>query len=205
MQSAFHHSHSGRKRQILSAISLGLCLMGFMPVAPLPPVAAAENLVFVSGAFRRSIAVAELEHLAKTGQAQGLLADVLRFSKQNPKDVAKLLNQSISLPVTLVSRLLNTRIGEAILERLAQIVFPLRASQAGVPALRSAMVLGVVNGNGAISPLSFFQAYPAQNMEVSIPALMNLLSKASSITELVRFFSESPLDGLRGDAPGAAP
>jgi hypothetical protein len=42
-------------------------------------------------------------------------------------------------------------------------------------------------------------------MEVSIPALMNLLSKASSITELVRFFSESPLDGLRGDAPAAAP
>jgi hypothetical protein len=35
-------------------------------------------------------------------------------------------------------------------------------------------------------------------MEVSIPALLNLMSKASSISELVRFFSESPLDGLKG-------
>jgi hypothetical protein len=205
MQSAFRHPIPGRKRQALATIGLGLSLMGLLPAVPLPPVAAAENLVFVSGAFRRSIAVTDLEHLAQTGQAQGLLADVLRFSNQNPKDVAKLLNQSVSLPVTLVSRLLNTRIGEAILERLAQVVYPLRASQAGVPALRSAMVLGVVNGNGAISPLAFFRAYPTQDMEVSIPALMNLLSKASSIAELVRFFSESPLDGLRGDAPGAAP
>jgi hypothetical protein len=205
MPSAFRHPNSGRKRQALAAITLGLSLMGLLPTAPLPPVAAAENLVFVSGAFRRSIAVADLEHLAQTGQARGLLADVLRFSKQNPKEIAKLLNQSLSLQVTLVSRLLNTRIGEAILERLAQIVYPLRASRAGVPALRSAMVMGVVNGNGSISPLSFFRAYPAQEMEVSIPALMNLLSKASSIAELVRFFSESPLDGLRSDAPGAAP
>lgn len=205
MKSAFRYLNPGRKRQTLTTIALGLGLLGLLPAAPMAPAAAAENLVFVSGAFRRSIAVADLEHLAKTGQAQGLLADVLRFSRQNPKDTAKLLNQSISLPVTLVSRLLNTRIGEAILERLAQIVYPLRASQAGVPALRSAMVMGVVNGNGSISPLTFFKAYPAREMEVSIPALMNLLSKASSITELVRFFSESPLDGLRGETPGAAP
>ena len=205
MQNAYRHPKPGRKRQGLAAIALGLSLLGLWSTAPLAPVAAAENLVFVSGAFRRSIAVAELEHLAKTGQAQGLLADVLRFSKQNPKDIAKLLNQSVSLPVTLVSRLLNTRIGEAILERLAKIVYPLKASKAGVPALRSAMVMGVVAGNGSISPLTFFQAYPAQEMEVSIPALMNLLSKANSIAELVRFFSESPLDGLRSDAPGAAP
>ena len=193
-------SHS----QTLAALGLGLSLLSPLPIAP-PAATAADNLVFVSGAFRRSIAVADLEHLAQTGQARGLLSDVLSFSRQNPKDIAKLLNQSVSLPVTLVSRLLNTRIGEAILERLAQIVHPLRAAQAGVPALRAALVMGVVDGNGAISPLSFFRAYPAREMEVSIPALMSLLSKASSITELVRFFSESPLDGLRGEAPGAAP
>ena len=195
----------GRKRQALVGIALGLSLVVPWPAVSLPPAGAAENLVFVSGAFRRSIAVADLEHLAKTGQARGLLADVLSLSRQNPQEIAKLLNQSVSLPVTLVSRLLNTRIGEAILQRLAVIVFPLKASQGGIPAMRAAMVMGVVEGNGSISALSFLRAYPAQEMEVSIPALMNLLSKASSITELVRFFSESPLDGLRGDAPAAAP
>ena len=188
-----------------AAAVMGMILLGGLRIWAPPAAGAAENLVFVSGAFRRSIPVADLEKLAATGQAQGLLADVLRFSNQNPKTVAQLLNQSVKLPVTLVSRLLNTRIGEAILERLAQIVFPLNASQAGVVALRSGLVMGVVEGNGSISAISFFRAYPVREMEVSIPALMNLIRKASSITDLVRFFSESPLDGLRGETPKGAP
>lgn len=181
-----------KKRRALVAALLGLG-MGLTS----PGAIAGENLVFVSGAFRRSIAVADLDHLAKTGQATGLVADVLAISRQNPKEVAKLLNQSVSLPITLISRLLNTRIGEAVLERLAKVIYPLKASQDGVVALRSAVILGLANGNGSINAISFLQAYPVPEMEVSIPALMAMLKKASSIAELVRFFSESPLDGLK--------
>jgi hypothetical protein len=162
-------------------------------------VLAADNLVFVSGGFRRSIPVADLEQLASTGKAQGLLSDLLSFSKQPPAQVAKLLNESISLPVTLVSRLLNTRIGEAVLERVAQIVFPLKTPGAGLPALRSAVVLGLVEGKGSLTALRFLRAYPSRNMEVSIPALLSLMDKTSSISDLVRFFSEAPLNGLRGE------
>jgi hypothetical protein len=181
-----------------AALGLGLCCSS-------PAAFATENLVFTSGAFRRSIPVADLEHLATTGEARGLLADVIRLSRRNPKEVSKLLNESVRLPIVLMSRLLNTRIGEAILARLARILFPLRAPEVGVPALRSAMVLGTHNGKGALSAISFLRAYPTQELEVSIPALTGLLAKASSIGELVRFFSESPLDGLRGNSVGAAP
>jgi|UniRef100_UPI00404927BA hypothetical protein len=181
-----------KKRRVLVAALMGLGLGLTSPGA-----IAGENLVFVSGAFRRSIAVADLDHLAKTGQATGLIADVLAISKQNPKEVAKLLNQSVSLPITLISRLLNTRIGEAVLQRLAKVIYPLKASQDGVVALRSAVILGLANGNGSINAISFLQAYPVPEIEVNIPALMAALKKASSIAELVRFFSESPLDGLK--------
>ncbi len=190
-----------RRRRLLAllpAVVLGLGLnlgIGFGS----PKAQAAENLVFVSGAFRRSIPVADLEWLAETGEARGLLYDLLRFSDQSPTDMQELLNQSISLPVTLVSRLLNTRIGEALLDRLAQVVYPLKASEMGVPALRSALVMGVVDGDGSLSAISFLQAYPTQELEVNIPALMAVIEKASSVTELVRFFSESPLDGLRNN------
>jgi hypothetical protein len=190
-----------RRRRLLAllpAVVLGLGLnlaIGFGS----PNAQAAENLVFVSGAFRRSIPVADLEWLAETGEARGLLSDLLRFSEQSPTEMQELLNQSISLPVTLVSRLLNTRIGEAVLDRLAQVVYPLKASEMGVPALRSALVMGVVNGDGSLSAISFLQAYPTQELEVNIPALMAVIEKASSVTELVRFFSESPLDGLRNN------
>ena len=181
-----------KKRRALVAALLGLG-MGLTS----PGAIAGENLVFVSGAFRRSIAVADLDHLAKTGQATGLIADVLAISRQKPKEVAKLLNQSVSLPIALISRLLNTRIGEAVLQRLAKVIYPLKASQDGVVALRSAVILGLANGNGSINAISFLQAYPVPEIEVSIPALMAMLKKASSIAELVRFFSESPLDGLK--------
>ncbi|MBM5810020.1 MAG: alpha/beta hydrolase, partial [Cyanobacteria bacterium M_surface_9_m1_291] len=50
------------------------------------------------------------------------------------------------------------------------------------------------------------KAYPTTELEVSIPALLSLMTKASSISDLVRFFSESPLDGLKGsDTPDSAP
>jgi hypothetical protein len=172
-------------------------LLGLGLLCTTPAALAADNIVLVSGAFRRSIPVADMELLASKGQAQGLLADLLRFGKQNPAEVGKLLNQSIPLPLVMVSRLLNTRIGEALLERLANIVYPLKTPGVGVPALRSAMVLGIAEGNGSLSAISFLRSYPNREMEVNLPALLGLLEKASSITDLVRFFSESPLDGLR--------
>lgn len=169
-----------------------------------PGAQAAENLVFVSGAFRRSIPVEDLAHLAETGQARGLLGDALKLTNQNPAEVAKLLNQSVNLPVVLVSRLLNTRIGEALLGRLSQVMFPLADPAVGIPALRSAIVLGLAESKNGLNAVSFLQAYPAQELAISLPALMSLMKKASSISDLVRFFSESPLDGLRGSGAGAS-
>jgi hypothetical protein len=189
-----------RTRQRFLAAALGLGLATASPAA-----LAAENVVFISGAFRRSIPVADLEHLAATGQARGLLADVMRFSRQDPAEVARLLKASLSLPVVTVSRLLNTSIGERILERISGIAFPLNARQVGLPALRSAVVLGIADNGGALSPLSFLRAYPSQEMAVSLPALLAVMEKASSVAELVRFFSESPLDlGSREADPAPA-
>jgi hypothetical protein len=187
-----HGGRRGRRQRLLAGL-LGLGLLCSPPAA-----LAAENIVLVSGAFRRSIPVADMELLATKGEARGLLGDLLRFGKQNPAEVGKLLNQSIPLPLVLVSRLLYTRIGEALLDRLANIVYPLKTPGVGVPALRSAMVIGIADGNGSLSAISFLRAYPNSDLEVNLPALLGLLQKANSISDLVRFFSESPLDGLRG-------
>jgi hypothetical protein len=168
-----------------------------------PTVQAAERVVLVTGAFRRSIPISEFETLASTGQGTGLLGDLLRLGKQNPKTVGKLLNEKVTLPVPLVSRLLNTRIGEAVLDRVAVIVHPTRSRENGIPALRAAVVLGIAEGDGQLSAIGFLRAYPTQEMAVNIPALLSLAQKASSISDLMRFFSESPLDGLRGGGEGS--
>jgi hypothetical protein len=179
-------------RLLAASLGIGLGLSA-------PAALAAENVVFVSGAFRRSIPVSDLEHLANTGQARGLLSDVMRFGGQKPAEAARLLNASLNLPVVTVSRLLNTSIGERILERLSAIVFPLNARSVGMPALRSAVVLGIADNGGALSALSFLRSYPSQELAVSLPALLALMQKAGSVADLVRFFSESPLD-IRSDS-----
>lgn len=176
---------------LASALLLGFC-------AASTGAQAADRVVLVSGAFRRSIPIAEFETLATTGKPTGLLGDLLRLGKQNPKLLSKLLNEKVSLPIPLVSRLLNTRIGDAVLDRIALIIHPTRAPQEGVVALRSAVVLGIDEGGGSLNALGFLKAYPTREMAVNIPQLLVLSQKASSISDLIRFFSESPLDGLRG-------
>lgn len=186
-------------RWAAASLVLGLCC------APSTTLAA-ERVVLMSGAFRRSIPLAEFETLASTGQATGLLGDLLRLGRQNPKQVRSLLNEKVTLPVPLVSRLLNTRIGEAVLDRVAIIVHPTRSPEDGITALRAAVVLGIAEGDGNLSALGFLKAYPTREMAVNVPALLTLAKKASSISDLMRFFSESPLDGLRGEgSSGKAP
>jgi len=188
-----------RKRQRLVAALLGLGLIGGSPAT-----LAAENVVFVTGAFRRSIAVSDLAYLAETGQARGLIADVLLIAKQKPAEVSKLLKAELSLPLLLTSRLLSTRLGEALLARVAQIIYPLYAKRSGIPALRAGVINALVATDGKLSAISFLKAYPVDEMEVSIPALLAVLQKAKSVSELVQFFMESPLDGLRGNGSNSA-
>ena len=187
------------KRQRLTAAVLSLGLIGSSPAA-----IAAENVVFVTGAFRRSIAVTDLEYLAETGKARGLIADVLLIAKQKPEEVGKLLKAELSIPLLLTSRLLSTRLGEALLARIAQIIYPLYAKRAGIPALRAGVINALVATDGKLSAISFLKAYPVDEMEVSIPALLAVLQKAKSVSELIQFFMESPLDGLRGSAGNGA-
>ena len=194
-----------RRRQRLAAVALGAALAAGMPGLGWlqQPSQAANNVVFVTGAFRRSISVADLVYLAETGQARGLMADVLEVAKQKPAEIAKLLKAELAIPLVLTSRLLNTRLGEAVLARVAQIVYPLYAKRVGIQALRAGILNALAQGDGRINAIGFLKAYPVGEMEVNIPALLAVLEKAKSISQLVQFFTDSPLDGLRAPAKPA--
>ena len=166
------------------------------------PLQAATDVALVSGAFRRSIPVKEIEHLAKTGEAIGLLGDLLELSKQDPQEVSQMLNQSLELPLVLTSRLINTRIGEAILRRVARIIHPIYTPEpeVSVPAIRAGVISGL-QSEGGLTAVSFLKGYPNTVMAVNLPALFEVIEKAESIAGLVQFFSDSPLDGLKEAQP----
>jgi hypothetical protein len=142
--------------------------------------------------------VKEFEHLANTGEAIGLLGNLLDISKQNPEEMSKLLNQQFSVPLVLTSRLINTRIGEAIIRRVARIIYPIYTPQAevSVPAIRAGIINGLQQPDG-LTAVGFLKAYPNQVMAVNLPALFAVIEKIESISSLVKFFSDSPLDGLK--------
>ncbi len=181
------------------AALLAAAAQGFSPAAAM----AAEQVVFVSGAFRRSIPVADLERLARTGEAVGLLGDALRIGGQNPADIGRLLNRKVPLPLVQTMRLMSTRPGEAALERLARILYPLRSPQVGVVALRSATILGIQAGDGTLSAVGFLRAYPNDDLAINLPALQSALEGLRSMGNLVHSFLESDLGShLEGTPPG---
>jgi len=166
------------------------------------PLQAATDVALVSGAFRRSIPVKEFEHLAETGEAIGLLGDLLELSKQDPQEVSQMLNQSLELPLVLTSRLINTRIGDAIRRRVARIFYPIYTPEpeVSVPAIRAGVISGLQSEEG-LTAVSFLKSYPNAVMAVNLPALFGVIEKAESIAGLVQFFSDSPLDGLKEAQP----
>lgn len=193
-----------RSRSRASATA-GVALAVALAVAT-PAAEAAERVVFVSGAFRRSIPVADLERLAGTGVAVGLLGDALRIGGQNPVDIGKLLNRKVPLPLVLTTRLMSTRFGEAALERLAAILYPLKAPGVGVVALRSATILGIQAGDGTLSAVGFLRAYPNDDLAISLPALQSALEGLSGMGNVVHSFLESDLGSNleRVKEPGGA-
>ena len=186
-----------RRRLLALGISCGISSFSLTV-----PAQAAVDVALVSGAFRRSIPVSDIAHLARTGEARGLLDDLLTLSNQYPAQVAALLNKNLNLPLVLTSRLVNTRIGEALTRRMAQIIHPiaLRDPAISVPAIRAAVIEGLQSPEG-LTAVSFLENYPNAVMAINLPALFSVIEKAESIAGLVRFFSDSPLDGLKEPKP----
>ena len=176
--------------------------LGIAWSSAIQPLHAATEIALVSGAFRRSIPVKEIEYLAETGEATGLLEDLLGLSGQDPSEVAQMLNQSLKLPLALTSRLIYTRIGEAILRRVARIIHPIYTPEpeVSVPAIRAGVISGMRSGDG-LTAVSFLKGYPNAVMAVNLPALFGVIEKTESIADLVQFFSDSPLDGLKEAQP----
>ena len=187
-----------RRSRRQTILALGAAI-GLSISSALQPAHAAKDVALVSGAYKRSISVNDLVYLADTGKARGILSDVLRFGKQDPQEVAKLLKQKLDLPLVLTSRLMSTRIGDVIIRRIATIIYPLKVPDpsVSVPAIRAGVINGLQKEEGGLTVINFLDAYPAEVMEVNIPAVMALIEKAESIAGLVKFFSDSPLDGLK--------
>ena len=165
----------------------------------LPTANAAEEIKITYSIFSRTIKVNSLKTFAKEGKSTRKLKKILKATGSSDKEIRAVLNKDFEVPITIASKLVNSEIGNIFLTRLSSIIHPTRANdeRTGMLALRASIIQGIVIGNGKINMLNFFEAYPTKTIILDVNALSKVMNKVESISELLEFFTNSPLEKIK--------
>ena len=165
----------------------------------IPKANAAEEIKIIYSIFSRTIKVKSLKDFAEEGDATRKLKKILRATGSPDKEIRSVLNKKFEIPITIASKLVYSEIGNIFLTRLSSIIHPPKANdeRTGMLALRASVVQGIKIGNGKINLISFFEGYPTKTVILDVNALSKVMNKVESISELLDFFTNSPLEKIK--------
>ena len=160
---------------------------------------AAEEIKIIYSIFSRTIKVNSLKTFAKEGKSTRELKRILKATGSPDKEIRKVLNKDFEVPITIASKLVYSEIGNVFLTRLSSIIHPPRATdeRTGMLALRASVIQGINIGNGKINLLNFFEGYPTKTVILDVSALSKVMNKVESISELLDFFTNSPIEKIK--------
>jgi len=164
-----------------------------------PKANAAEEIKITYSIFSRTIKVNSLKTFAKEGKSTRKLKRILKATRSPNKEIRTILNKDFEVPITIASKLLYSEIGDVFLTRLSSIIHPPRATdeRTGMLALRASVIQGSKLGNGKINLINFFEGYPTKTVILDVSALSKVMNKVESISELLTFFTNSPLEKIK--------
>ena len=177
-----------------------LILFFFVPTLMIQPkVKGAENIKIIYSIFSRTVTVDSLKNFANNGSSTNELRRILKRTGSPDEEILSILNKNFEIPITLASKLVYSEIGDVVLKRLSAIIHPPKATDqsTGVLALRSSVVKGLDLGNGKITLIKFFEGYPTKTVILNVNALSKVMNKVESISELLQFFTDSPLNKIQ--------
>ena len=160
---------------------------------------AAEEIKIIYSIFSRTIKVNSLKTYALEGNSTKKLRRILRATGSTDKEIRSVLNKDFEIPITIASKLVYSEIGNVFLSRLSSIIHPPRADdeRTGMLALRASVIQGINLGNGKINMINFFEGYPTKTIILDVNALSKVMNKVESISELLDFFTNSPLEKIK--------
>ncbi len=160
---------------------------------------AAEEIKIIYSIFSRTIEVDSLKKFAEEGSSTRKLRRILKATGSSDKDIRLVLNKDFEIPITIASKLVNSEIGNVFLTRLSSIIHPTRAddTRTGILALRASVIQGINLGSGKINLIKFFEGYPTKTVILDVNALSKVMNKVESISELLNFFTNSPLEKIK--------
>ena len=161
----------------------------------------AEEIKIVYSVFSRTIEVDSLKKFAKEGNATKKLKKILKATGSTDKEIRSVLNKDFEIPITIASKLVYSELGNIILTRLSSIIHTPRANdeRTGMLALRASVIQGINLGNGKINLINFFESYPTKTVILNVNALSKVMNKVESISELLDFFTNSPLEKIKSN------
>ena len=167
----------------------------FIPIK----VNAAKEIKIIYSIFSRTIKVDSLKSFAEEGVSTKKLRRILKATGSPDQDIRSVLNKDFEVPITIASKLIYSEIGNIFLTRLSSILHPQFANdeRTGMLALRASVIQGINLGNGKINLIKFFEAYPTKTVILDVSALSKVMNKVESISELLTFFTNSPLEKIK--------
>jgi len=162
-------------------------------------VKAAEEIKIVYSLFSRTIKVNSLKTFAEEGYSTRKLKRILKATGSPDKEIRSVLNKDFEIPITIASKLVYSEIGNIFLTRLSSIIHPPKADdeRTGMLALRASVIQGIKIGDGKINLITFFEGYPTKTVILDVSALSKVMNKVESISELLTFFTNSPLEKIK--------
>jgi len=164
-----------------------------------PKANTAEEIQITYSIFSRTIKVNSLKTFAKEGKSTRKLKRILKATGSPDKEIRTVLNKDFEVPITIASKLVYSEVGNVFLTRLSSIIHPPRTNdeRTGMLALRSSVIQGINLGNGKINLINFFEGYPTKTVILDVNALSKVMNKVESISELLTFFTNSPLEKIK--------
>jgi hypothetical protein len=164
-------------------------------------VNSAEEIKIVYSLFSRTIEVNSLKSFAEKGKSTKKLKRILRATGSSNKEIRSVLNKNFEIPITIASKLVYSEIGNVFLTRLSSIIHTPKANdeRTGMLALRASVIQGIYLGNGKINLIKFFEGYPTKTVILDVNALSKVMNKVESLSELLDFFTNSPLEKIKAN------
>ena len=174
-------------------------LVGSPSFFNVPGANAAEDIKIIYSIFSRTIEVNSLKTFAEEGKSTKKLKRILKATGSPDQEIRSVLNKDFEIPITIASKLVYSEIGNVFLTRLSSIIHPPRATdeRTGMLALRASVIQGINIGNGKINLVNFFEGYPTKTVILDVSALSKVMNKVESISELLTFFTNSPLEKIK--------
>ena len=159
----------------------------------------AEQIKITYSIFSRTVTVDSLKTFAENGNSSKSLRKILNATGSSDEKIRSILNNNFEIPLTIASKLVYSEIGNVFLTRLSSILHTPNTNdkRTGMLALRSSVIKSLHVGDEKINIVSFLESYPTKTIILNVNALSKVMNKVQSISELLEFFTNKPLEKIK--------